>query len=521
MKKLSISIFIDHNIMEHWKYSLIENINASDYVDKVTIINIDDKFKQWNESIYPQSTLPRLIKKKILGVEYDALKAMNIEDIFIDIKMLSSIHTLQDDIIINLSSSMIERNIALSAKYGIWRFFFGEKNNRSSVNIGKYEYMQQQGYIETGIIAEHFENKSVLLHEKKSGMDHISLRSSIENVLWGCTLFIPMLINRLALYGKDNFIKDKQIIVPEKEKNKEDKKVNSIDYYLTTIKRYARQAVFRYGFDSRWMLLFSHTEKNSKHDIKYPPIHTYNRLSPPRGMFWADPFVVNKDDESYIFFEELSYTDWKGYISYIKMNKDKTFTQPKKVLQKDYHLSYPFIFQYQNEYYMIPESAENRTIELYKCKNFPEQWEFQRNIMQDVRACDTTLIQYNGRWWMFSVMSAHDKCMNTEDLYLFYSDDPLSNDWTAHQNNPVVSDATNARPAGKLFTSEGKLYRPSQSCAAIYGKGLNINEIIELSTTNYKEKKIHEDCAEWSSRIEGLHTYNSDGQLSVSDIFSY
>jgi hypothetical protein len=238
-------------------------------------------------------------------------------------------------------------------------------------------------------------------------------------------------------------------------------------------------------------------------------------------MFWADPFVVIKDNESYIFFEELSYKDWKGYISYIKMNADKSFTKPKKILQKDYHLSYPFIFQYEDAYYMIPESAENRTIELYKCNAFPEKWEFQKNIMQDVRACDTTLIEHNGLWWMFSVICGHDKCMNTEDLHIFYSDNPLSNNWTSHKNNPVVSDATNARPAGKIFSNNGKLYRPSQSCAAIYGKGLNINEIIELSTEAYKEKKIHEDTAEWSSRVSGLHTYNHEGNLSVSDIFAY
>ena len=521
MNKLSISIFVDHSIIESWKYSIIENIHASKYVRYLNIININDKFKQWNKSIYPQPALPRFIKKKVLGVEYDALKAMDINKLDIDIITANEMQCVQKDIIINLSSKMIERDINLAAKYGIWRFFFGEKNNRDSTHIGKYEYIHKQGYIDTGIITEHFQKQSFLLHRKRSGIDNISLRSSMENILWGCSLFIPMLIKRLSCYGKDNIIKNKQIVVLDNSSSEVDKKVNSLEYYLTTLKRYARQAVFRYAFDLRWMLLFSHTEKSEKNDLKYPPIHTYNRLSPPRGMFWADPFVVNKDNESYVFFEELCYTDWKGYIAYIKMNKDKSFTKPKKVLQKDYHLSYPFIFQYKNDYYMIPESAENRTIELYKCKNFPAQWEFQKNIMQDMRACDTTLIEYEGRWWMFSVMCAHDKCMNTEDLHIFYSDDPLSNNWTAHQNNPVVSDATNARPAGKLFTSEGKLYRPSQSCAAIYGKGLNINEIVELSTTTYKEKKIHEDSAEWSSRIEGLHTYNSDGKLSVSDIFSY
>ncbi len=521
MQAFNITIIIDYKVIESWKYSIIENIKSSPYIKKVNIIDLNDECKKWTNAVYPQSTLPRFLKKKVLGMDYYALHDMNVDNINNTVLSLFDIKHVKHDIIINLSTSKVENNNEFSAKYGIWRFFFGEKNNRSSQNVGKYEYMQKQGYIHTGIIAEKFKQQSFILHEKKSGMDHVSLRSSIENILWGCSLFIPMLIERLALHGEAHLTADRSIDLLKKEIKSNEKKVKSIPYYLTSIKRYTHQAVFRYAFDTRWMLLFSHSDGHSKEHLKTPPIHTYNRLSPPRRMFWADPFVVIKDNESYIFFEELSYKDWKGHISYIKMNADKSFTKPKKILQKDYHLSYPFIFQYEDAYYMIPESAKNRTIELYKCNAFPEKWEFQKNIMQDVRACDTTLIEHNGLWWMFSVICGHDKCMNTEDLYIFYSDSPLSKNWTAHKNNPVVSDVTNARPAGKIFSNNGKLYRPSQSCAAIYGKGLNINEIIELSTEAYKEKKIHEDTAGWSSRISGLHTYNHEGNLSVSDIFSY
>ena len=45
---------------------------------------------------------------------------------------------------------------------------------------------------------------------------------------------------------------------------------------------------------------------------------------------------------------------------------------------------------------MIPESAENRTIELYRFRVFPDDLEFVHILMENVEAYDATLVEYNG-----------------------------------------------------------------------------------------------------------------------------
>ena len=59
-----------------------------------------------------------------------------------------------------------------------------------------------------------------------------------------------------------------------------------------------------------------------------------------------------------------------GFISVIKINNEGEISTPTPVLNKDYHLAYPFLFEDNNDYYLIPESAENNKISLYKCVSF-------------------------------------------------------------------------------------------------------------------------------------------------------
>lgn len=120
----------------------------------------------------------------------------------------------------------------------------------------------------------------------------------------------------------------------------------------------------------------------------------------------------------YIFVEEYMYDIDKGHISLITMDAKGNFSAPEPVLNKPYHLSYPFIMEHENDYYMIPESLENGTIELYKCTGFPNKWEFQMNLMENIKAVDATLLQHEGKWWIFANVIEHDGASTWDELSL-------------------------------------------------------------------------------------------------------
>ena len=244
----------------------------------------------------------------------------------------------------------------------------------------------------------------------------------------------------------------------------------------------------------------------------------FSPIVPPKNRFWADPFVISEHGRYYLFIEEsLMKPHKKGFISVIIMDRDGRWEQPVKVIEQPYHLSYPFMFRYEGELFMIPESGQNKTVDLYRCEEFPFRWKHHHVIMDDVRAVDTTLLFHEDRWWMFTTMIETEGASLWDELYLFWSDNPVRGPWTPHPRNPVLSDARRARPAGAVQSTDGKLYRPSQDCGRRYGYALNMNEILALNTRDYQERVVRRVEPPSGSPIKAIHTLNSAGGLTVMD----
>ena len=55
-----------------------------------------------------------------------------------------------------------------------------------------------------------------------------------------------------------------------------------------------------------------------------------------------------------------------GRIICLNLDENFNISSSQIILEKPYHLSYPYLFEYQGQLYMMPESNENNTIDLYK-----------------------------------------------------------------------------------------------------------------------------------------------------------
>lgn len=260
----------------------------------------------------------------------------------------------------------------------------------------------------------------------------------------------------------------------------------------------------------------------SKSDMLPDSIRSFTEIQQPADRFWADPFVVRDGDQVHVFLEELEYAKGRGDIALLTIDKYGVAGPCVKLIEKDYHLSYPFVFEVDGTYFMIPETSENRTVDLYRCHEFPGKWEFEKTLMDDVVAADTTLFFHDGKWWMFTTIDDGVHGSNDDELYLFYADSHDSTNWTAHPMNPVVRDVRSARLAGRVFVDpRGRIIRPSQDCSAFYGRGLNINEVECLTTLEYREKRINRLDAEGVSQADGVHTFNCDQGVSIIDQFCW
>ena len=108
----------------------------------------------------------------------------------------------------------------------------------------------------------------------------------------------------------------------------------------------------------------------------------------------ADPFIF----KNYIFAElmdpKLNSTIIEGrennkYIrlklhkgGYIAVAKNENPLIFKPILKDKFHFSYPHIFEYNNDIYMIPETYQSLQLRLYKCKDFPYTWELEKVLFE-------------------------------------------------------------------------------------------------------------------------------------------
>jgi hypothetical protein len=185
------------------------------------------------------------------------------------------------------------------------------------------------------------------------------------------------------------------------------------------------------------------------------------------------------------------------------------------VLERPYHLSYPFIFDFQGELYMLPETASQRTLEIYRCTHFPDEWTLVKTLMTDIYAVDATLLEHQDNWWLFANVKGPGGS-SLDALHLFYAKNPLTEKWMPHPRNPIVRDIRSARPAGRIFMQDGKLIRPSQDSSRRYGYAITFNRILKLSEHEYEEA-AENIFAPRGGDMLATHTFNQAGDMTVLD----
>ena len=176
-----------------------------------------------------------------------------------------------------------------------------------------------------------------------------------------------------------------------------------------------------------------------------------------------------------------------------------------------FHLSYPFVFEDNNKLYLIPESSRSNSIDLYECEEFPYKWSIKQTLIENFKGLDNTLYKKGDYFWLFTTLS------QTDELHLFYSKTLFTKDWIPHPSNPLFTDVSKARMAGKIVNFDDRTYRFAQNGSKRYGYGMQLLEIKEISKTKFSEKNIQFIYPNWSDDLVATHTFNQTNRLSVID----
>lgn len=245
-------------------------------------------------------------------------------------------------------------------------------------------------------------------------------------------------------------------------------------------------------------------------------------LYPPDDAFWADPFAWSAAGRLAVFCEEYSFRTRLGRIGALELDVGADGRiRPRgpmvPVVDEPRHLSYPFLFSFEGELYMVPEAAASRRVDLYRCAAFPHAWTRVGTLMNGIQAADSTLFEHEGRWWLFCAARLGRTRLN-ESLLAFYADTPLGDRWTPHAGNPLIRDYSGGRPGGRIFrSSSGQLIRPAQSSVPRYGYGLSLNAIDILTPRRYAERRIWAATGEASGGWRAMHHLDWHAGLMVMD----
>ena len=284
---------------------------------------------------------------------------------------------------------------------------------------------------------------------------------------------------------------------------------------MTGLRQFVKKKLYaKIYFSPHWKVGWRRLSGTDLWDTQSLAGTCWNVLPNPRGRFLADPIAIERDDKTILFVEDFDHHRQKGVISALEFYAQGPAGFLPGVLEEPWHLSYPFVIEWEGEVWMIPESWANREVALYRADPFPSRWKREAVLLRDVLAVDSTIVRNEGLYWLFTTVETSAPA--SSDLYLF-SASTILGPWRAHENNPVLSDRRSARSAGKIVERGGRLWRPVQDCSRRYGAAVGLAEITCLNHRQYEQRvrSVLAPCREWPGRR--LHTLSQAGGFEFID----
>jgi len=233
--------------------------------------------------------------------------------------------------------------------------------------------------------------------------------------------------------------------------------------------------------------------------------------------WFADPFPFEWQGRFYIFVEKMRMWRGLGNIAVSEVDKHGRITRFKDVLVEPFHLSYPNVFSYDGEVYMIPESGTNGDIRLYRASRFPVEWKLVKVLTLGANYVDTSFVRK---------ISADTAILNTQNWdtrqSVYFKFDLRNLELIRLPDSPQMM---NERNGGNVFDEAGSSYRVLQDCSKRYGERIMIRRIISDDFENGSAsdspaldilpKDLNLDKPKWIPNY--CHTYNRSEHLEVVD----
>jgi hypothetical protein len=541
MDKLRVGLLLDHFNQPIWVHDLIERLKESNccniiYVFEPNTLPKKEKglthllknfryviykgYQIVDRKIFWKKSKNPFIKKELKNLQEVPKKELKVKRTKFSDKIVDEdikfVKEQNLDIIIRLGFRILKGEILNSARLGIWSYHHADNRVNRGLPAGLWELINEEAStgITLQILSDNLDGGTVLF-KGFSKTYPFSFFINKCNYYWKGTFIIPREIEKLNLLGEKAYFNSKTSINPvlpfyDRPLYKKPSNGVMIKFLLKLSLKWILKVFYRIFVETTWSIGYLNQDNNNElRKAKY--------LIPPHKSLYADPFMLNVQNKNYLFFE-TQYSNNPGFIQYVsKSSNQENWSAPSTAIKESTHLSFPFIFIWKGNYYMILESSENNEISIYKNMVFPDKWEKIGNLLSG-RFVDPVLLFWNNKCWLFVNKAEHQFSPKHDELYLYYSIDIVNDALTPHPMNPIATSPRRSRNAGSIIEENGKLFRPSQDIEYRYGEKINLNEIKELSSSKYEEEVIDTVEPLWSNRINGIHTLQYKKGSMVFDV---
>ena len=227
--------------------------------------------------------------------------------------------------------------------------------------------------------------------------------------------------------------------------------------------------------------------------------------------FQADPFIIEKADKLYVFYEAFSFRNSKGTLRCRILDRELTEIDDVKLEGFDdlkCHLSFPFLIHINDQLFMIPESSERKEVILFQSVEFPVRWKKIKVLISDTEVTDNVFLTINETCYLLST--------TMDNEIIIHSAENIFGEWQRIAPSLKVSNHHH-RGAGAPYLVDNKMYFLTQECTPeTYGKSIYIKELVTLSNTVFDESLI-EKINSSINHSDGVHTLNFSNNYIVYD----
>lgn len=111
------------------------------------------------------------------------------------------------------------------------------------------------------------------------------------------------------------------------------------------------------------------------------PVLTAEDVTDMKVDALAHPFLVIKDQRYYVFFTAKDLQSDIGGIGLAESSDGMKWKFRRTIIREPFVQSHPYVFEWQNEYYLIPEAHTETSVRLYKATAFPDEWKYVGNLL--------------------------------------------------------------------------------------------------------------------------------------------